>query len=68
MSELTQSDKEWLKQHCRCNHRDTDRTGLYIMVFIILMNSCDDCGYKEHEPATPKEHIEQRVTEEKPND
>lgn len=24
-----------------CNCKDTDRTGLYVMIFVIMVNSCD---------------------------
>lgn len=35
---MTQLEKDQIIDACR--HRDTDRTGLYIMVFFCLMNTC----------------------------
>jgi len=54
-----------------CKFKDTNRTGLYIMVFLILMNSCDSdssrigaLGRQIDDLQEQLERIEMRLTRE----
>jgi len=38
-----------------CKHRETDRTGLYIMVFVLIVNTCGNPSKKDIREIVRKE-------------
>jgi hypothetical protein len=56
---LTKEDKAWLKSNCG----KVERTGLYIMVFFIMLNSCsiEERGATTLQNMRPPTNIENKV-------